>query len=437
MTSVLIAPWGKPWRGDGGWNWEEVDYTMAGSTLRGRTTLPLLRQRVNPSKVLLIVLDTAIDEGGYQSYSDMEKQVAHKFSRFLIDELKVVMKPEPEFAIAPGVGKFKISSGTAIFKGRMSDFYAYTFFKLANFLNVQDNKLDVHLDLTHGINFMPTLAYRACRDALGILALAKDNVTLRVYNSEPFNRDATRQAEIHIVEDRRIQPSIASDALDTDKGSQLLRPAPVSDADIGRDQAAEYNSFLSSIINGLPLALYTFYPNSSEIFAQLDRALDAWRSEIGVSSADDGIVVDRKTLFTQHFVTITRIGIASRALNMSRKSEASMDELVRTLPIYSRWTKVHEMVSDELIKISDQVRYQRKRNSRELEDWTRLFSSGQDLRRPEHFMRIFFAHSGLASPLTHLKFEKGTIKMRYDRDQLDFVKRLCQGGLVHGPELIG
>jgi len=70
----------------------------------------------------------------------------------------------------------------------------------------------VYLDISHGINFMPTLTYRALNEILGVLAHTR-RISLEIYNSEPVNKGIDGAA-IHLVERRNtVQPRISSHPL--------------------------------------------------------------------------------------------------------------------------------------------------------------------------------------------------------------------------------
>jgi CRISPR-associated protein Csx1 len=88
------------------------------------------------------------------------------------------------------------------FIGNMEDFYGYVLYKFVDILSAEFDKdledLELYLDLTHGINFMPVLTYRAIREISEIITA---NATLHVYNSDPYRREASLR--IHLVESSR------------------------------------------------------------------------------------------------------------------------------------------------------------------------------------------------------------------------------------------
>jgi CRISPR-associated protein Csx1 len=168
---ILIEIWGNFEK------WKEVNYYYGNENIKdSKTTFPLLFQCINPSSVFVIVSDTLIDnyDEEYENYSHIIDQVTIETKSFIDDINKKFNTNLNDYNIivAPGIGRFeKIEV-----KGNPHNFYAFIYTKLSCFITEQleeifsNEEIEVYLDITHGINYMTMMSYRAVKDILSILA---------------------------------------------------------------------------------------------------------------------------------------------------------------------------------------------------------------------------------------------------------------------------
>jgi len=151
---------------------------------RAFSTLKILCEVEKPVKVLVVVLDTlAVYEGASraESYDDVERNARNYAGRYLCGV-------KAEIVVLPGIYKLYDEKGErASFESDpRSEFlplFTYTVFKKA----VEADATSIALDVSHGMNFMPTLALRASEEAAAALAAARvERVKLRVYQSDPY-----------------------------------------------------------------------------------------------------------------------------------------------------------------------------------------------------------------------------------------------------------
>ncbi len=101
---------------------------------------------------------------------------------------------KPKLFIVPGIGTFNINNKRFIHrevKGGTSNYYNaiyYNTFNTLNNINDSDNEIDIYLDITHGINYMPVL----CKDAVSLAANAYaattgKRVKVITCNSDPLH----------------------------------------------------------------------------------------------------------------------------------------------------------------------------------------------------------------------------------------------------------
>jgi CRISPR-associated protein Csx1 len=156
--------------------------------------------KLNPSRIILVVVDTEIGKE-FEDNEDLCRKVEESYKKFC-EEIQLPLTPE--VIVAPGVGDFE----KAKFEGEMTDFYYFVSFGLTKRLTSAEGELDLILDLTHGVNFAPTLLYRSLYELLGVLAFTR-KVQLRVYNAEPY-RKGVKTLQIHLVESREVQPRLSA-----------------------------------------------------------------------------------------------------------------------------------------------------------------------------------------------------------------------------------
>jgi CRISPR-associated protein Csx1 len=157
--------------------------------MQTKSSLPAILNYANPKteKVFIIVLDTVIKHH-VSSYKELKDSVVTYYQEFL-RSLNLGSEIPVEVIVAPGVGRFRLDGEScAEFLGLLTDYSAYVAYEISrSLLQIGGDELTVHLDLTHGINFMPSLTYAVICEVLGAIAITK-KVRLKVYNSEPYIR---------------------------------------------------------------------------------------------------------------------------------------------------------------------------------------------------------------------------------------------------------
>jgi CRISPR-associated protein Csx1 len=447
MASVLISTWGDP-KG-----WENVTYIMDGRRypMQTKSSLPAILNYANPKpeKVFIIVLDTVIKHH-VSSYKELKDSVVTYYQEFL-RSLKLGSEIPVEVIVAPGVGRFRLDGESyAEFLGLLTDYSAYVAYEISrNFLQIGGDELTVHLDLTHGINFMPSLTYAVICEVLGAVAITK-KVRLKVYNSEPYIKGVTSELNIHKVEDRQIMPSIKNEALSS-INCRLLEPGMVQEekkVEVDKNYVRELNAFLSSLVNGLPLVYYAFYPDVSSLEMSLNNAVRLWDSNIRIYQKTTDMVhvgdhrtsearvtmkkmiVERKATFTNEFIKCVTIWNIAKALNHSRKNEVNLSELEDLKKrVFSKWTKLNSMIGYDLEDVKRNVR----KWSGPLDDWKMLGTIVQEFYGPvkgDKLARNFLAHSGLENSLTYVKRQHNEILLRYNlKNDAETILQLCLKGL--------
>jgi len=436
MTSILISTWGDPHY------WADVTYSIHGKKYPKPTksSLPIILKHIQPApeKVLLIVLDTVVKRPA-SSYEDVRNFVKEYYRNFLHSlEIEIPV----EIIVAPGAGTFKLNNEWyAEFQGSLTDFAAYVTFEVArHILQTKDKELTVHLDLTHGVNFMPSLTYASSCQLLETIAISR-TIYLKVYNAEPYIRGVTTKLNIHIVESRKVTPSIKCQALS--HGRLLKQTKPEKKLESVRLQLKdvyELNAFLSSLHNGLPLVYFTFYPDVDNLGSLLKKAEEIWSLGIDVHQMTSTIVSDkiseskkmlvqRKLNFDEEFIKCVIIWAIAKALDYSRKNEVKLSELKSMKQkVFGKWLKLSSMIGYDLDGLKKDLSLVSSR-------WIKLSQLDEKYRPPrtkETLIRNFLAHSGLEKSMVFAKREHNQIMLCYDPKARETIFKACLKGLARG-----
>lgn len=434
MESVLISTLGDPSA------WDPVEYFYGGFSFKSISTLPLFNYlSPKPDAVILVVLDTIIDDK-ISSYADLVEKVRSKYVSLisLISKETGLSYGQVRIVVSPGVGRFKPKDKELFFNfiGNLSDFYAYTMFEISKPFIESETEVTIHLDLTHGVNFMPSLTLLAIRRIASILALTRRSVRLKVYNAEPYRKNITNRLNIHLVEDSQAVIEYDLIKLGARGGCVLLKhydkniiccKEDLNKLKLRHNVAKELNAFLSSVFNGLPLALYTFYPDVTQLESIIEETVKIWRENISITSDGSEVYVRRNLSFDKDYTKLIQIWLIAKTLNLHKKIEVSYDELDNLREkFFSKFSKkINEMISLDLRRVKENV----EKNREICEDWVKLKAvfkeEFKDFRE-----RDFLAHSGLEMNVTEVKYDGQTIMLRYAKDEKEKIINGCLHGLL-------
>ena len=455
MKRVLVATWGNPFQ------WEEVTYRVNCGELglercndvemKNVSTLPVLIKALQPDITIILVLDTLanltlrnnVPEGELESYEGVKDDVIKRVEWFISERVVPLVEDEKtrellkdrektKIIVAPGVGEFSNAS----VEGNVLDFYAFVLKTLAERLPVEDT--EVFLDLTHGINFMPVLTYRALKNLLGLLAYLR-TARLHVLNSEPFPQgERDWKAEIlksEVLNIRSIE-------------SEELRPKPMYSIfkDLNDPKKRTWSAFISSVTNGFPLAFATFYPNIKGVKRFLRDSYSDFESSIDVLMETDETgkrkvhIVRRKQL-DDDFRTATKLYYLLRVLEEEfggkyPKNEVTLDDLWDTTKrLFAKMPRIGIVVERQLCDLEGlenktlrelrgkyprpvvkKLKSDRTVTLNELKNsYGNLSSSGKG-NNPKPNLRNFIAHSGFEYNLVRVKYDASNKKLLWSYD---------------------
>ncbi len=423
MKKILIAPWGKP-------DWDEVSYIYDKEEIKAKSSLVLLQKKISADKAIIIGLDTLASSGkNYDEIMDeASKGIESRAEEFGIKDYEII--------IAPGVGTFP--NGT--FSGCMLDYYNFLFYRFAEIFVERFAEIEeVHLDLTHGINFMPVLTYRSLREIVEIINIFK-KIRFVVYNADPYTKGVSKRLHLNIVEDtvpvpfppnkrvknlRTLNPHV-------DFSPEERRKLYENDLKIQETELSAENisAFLGALYNGLPLALFSFYPSSEQLLSFLKKSHEVYKTYIRVKT-ENALFVERHVKFTDDFKACVSAWLVAeflrkKGLISSPKDEVEINELKNLNEnLFSYDPRWENLIKNDLHRIEEDV----KANNFTSSSWT-VYNKVLDKQEGPLDFRNFLAHSGFERNAVELKRDGELLYCRYVKKHLDTIKKFCCKGML-------
>jgi len=418
---LLIAPWGNP-KG-----WKEVTYVFNEKKIKSRTSLKILQEVIKPDKTIIIGLDTLAERG--KCYKEV-KEDAEKTIKEWADEFEL---SNYEILIASGIGKFLNGD----FKGDALDYYYYIIAEISlklleNFKNC--GNINIHLDLTHGINYSTILTYKAVKEIAGVFSLSKE-VLFKAYNADPSLPRITNKLSINVIEDITSVPIPFGEKLSM---GRPLEPKNLSHKErrmLFKDELKnvkeisniELSAFIGALYNGLPLALFSFFPEKDKLKEIILTVLNIYEKYVKVKEGDKLKVV-KKVKFGRDFkIYVFTYIIATLLSNLGlvykRKSEVNLDEIENLKNKLFKFEESLKVIIDkELYKLKTSL------EKKEVKEWN-VYSKVIRGSSGDVDKRNFLAHSGFEENAIEIKKESDNLLLRYRKDILNTIENYCQSGL--------
>ncbi|MEM1509179.1 MAG: CRISPR-associated CARF protein Csx1 [Thermofilaceae archaeon] len=216
MHTLIVTTWGDP----GGWKGaryfvevpERRETKLKESERAYKATLGALIYAMETNYALVLISDTLAVNGEVRDEKyESVCEAALKYADHYLHEY--IENPEKiELSVLPGVGTFqsgdkKPEPGDKRPKleaiGSPLLYMLFAFYEVAQRLRKYKPKRLV-LDLSHGINYMPVMAYRAVETAVHYYSLTTgEEIELLVYNSDPIRKEE-QEAVIHLIEHKAV-----------------------------------------------------------------------------------------------------------------------------------------------------------------------------------------------------------------------------------------
>lgn len=405
-TKILVAIWGNFSA------WKDANYRYKNKIYTSSTTLPLLLDTIKPNYTYIILADTLMDKyDNIFTYQEGLARIKNEAGAFIKEKIRSyptkLKEDNINILILPAVGTFSRSR----FVGNPNNFYALVYFELArNILRnlgsklafiSENNKpcLELYLDITHGLNFMTMITYRAVKDILQIIAYFC-NVRLIVLNSDPLVGSGNIDLNINEIEKINVIPAFNfyrySDTM-------LLIPSPSGHEGVNalKKRMDRLYAFCSAFLHGLPVYMYYFYEKPKE--DEIENIVKLFYDHIEVN-VNGTFEVIQGLNFGESFISLLQGFLLSNLLMVNAKDDGvvKMDDIERIKGIFKHSRTILQRLERELGKIK------RVRIGSEFKDYG--FYAEANYSPNDNFDgRNFFAHCGFVHNLIELKREGNTI----------------------------
>lgn len=454
---ILVAVWGNFSA------WKNANYRYNDKKHTSNTTLPLLLDVINPNYTYIILADTLIDTlmdkyGNISTYQEglaRIKSEAEKFIRERISVYPTKLKEENiNILVLPAVGTFSKSK----FVGNPNNFYALVYFELArNILNNLSSKpgfsslsenskpcLELYLDITHGLNFMTMMTYRAVKDILQIIAhFCK--VRLIVLNSDPFVGSGNIDLNINKIEKINIIPafnfykysetkfiSVYNKLSDSEKkeiGTKLSNNRIIIDL---RQKMGNIYAFCGAFLHGLPVFIYYFY---EEIEEDVKHLINIFYSYITLNYQESlgaqELNVMQKVNFTGEFISLLQAYVLSSLLKniVNRKEELFLADIEKIKEIFGYSKVIFQRLDRELSRLNNL----KEKEDFDFKDYGFIAMEEGKYQVSQNLDdRNFFAHCGFGYDLIQVKKNGTSILIRPKKEMINQIKDAINRSLPIG-----
>jgi len=314
---ILIASWGNFEK------WTEVKYRFDNEVSVGPSTLPILQKAIKPDWTVIVLPETLGRD--FSSLDALREEVTSRVQVFLE---RIGAGREVDLLIAPGIGKFE--HGT--FEGSAMDVYYYVLHGLSQVIPVEGD-LEVHFDITHGLNYVTFLVHRALRDLLGIRALLSET-RFKAYNSDPFVPRLKSKLGINVIEDIKVESHPLTEGLPdlneylvpylTEKRALEGLKRKLKAFELMKSEKRRLEAWIGSVVFGLPLLFAENFPESGPIEEAAEELIKEWENNIEVSEGS----VRRKLAFGRGFGVLVKLLFQAKTLERLKTNlPPSLDEL--------------------------------------------------------------------------------------------------------------
>ncbi len=431
--TLAIATWGQPAL------WREARYVSEDGERKVEhcTTLPLLLELYNNSDAVLLVLDSLMDEyagraegrcfGCYDELRGSVRAVVNSYSyRELRERVKGFVREmlrcleidgDVAVVVCPAVGR---PGGQWTFDSSPTDYEAVALAELGPY--VLDKRYNrVVLDVSHGVNFMPSVALRVAERLAGLLLVAHDvdqPVTLEVYNSDPYppRTNSLPQLRLNLVAKERVTsarvPSLLPPKLVSCKRRVEQRlEETVSELNGRYRQVVRLP--LSALHYPLPLALlYSLSRVQDRALVVLKEALALWEENVTIvreSREVKGVLrLHPDAVYALLLVEAVRKRIADP------EYPASLELLKRCADLYRAFNESYYfLISHELNAVEGMLR--EKRPSAKLR-LCEFYGEERDSGKPDK--RVMIAHAGLQKEFVAVDPSNDQLSYTHDVEKL-------------------
>ncbi|MEM1909115.1 MAG: TM1812 family CRISPR-associated protein [Thermofilaceae archaeon] len=450
-SSFCATTWGNPA------SWRLANYVNGGLSDTGFSTLGMLKKLEKPRMpVLVAVVDSLAAEAECETsdYSELRRAVVEYVRKHLCGA-------EAEVEVLPGILRAVKDGRQYTFKADLGDFrLLYTYSLYTRALKAACGSVTrIALDISHGVNYMPTLALDAAQEAAAMLAAAlAQTVELRVYQADPYPQlgpQASKLGRNPSNPCEPIDPSVSPPEL----GYNIVREFRVNPWDLARfvgyqaskvekvltdervlgEARAEVRRVVRSALCILgayrlgalvQLAVLAKTTSPEDLERIIEAAVEGWRKARTVYWKGSAVTVESRARLSEGFRALLN---AHAVLTGARKllgqadrcsleeCTVSFDELLRLKQLVKGSRIIVRLIDRELSKLS----YLKSRLDREWKPYSSYRGpEGVADSREGTFDRDFIAHAGFHSDVLLVRLADSQPELKVDLSRWESVERV-------------
>ncbi|AAC06670.1 CRISPR-associated CARF protein Csx1 [Aquifex aeolicus] len=439
MKKVVIAPWGDPT------NWQRVKYSYNDHEDKYPSATGIIIKAEKPDSVILVCPDSLAEkripykeikiqcsgnlsdktQGNlpFENYEEIKSKVENKIKDFFSKNINFHKKPDVIISYSFG------SYNTLEFEGQAEDFFAGVLkglvYKFTEYLEKGiPEKIEIILDVSHGINYTTVMTYEAVRTLAQLLAYFTE-VSLKVLNADPvIGRNIQKPLRINEIEYySSIFPNLVVYRIKKEdkECEQILEAYDDSINEIGDNMKLEREHiFLSAIIHGTPLYILTYMPSSKDLKAKIDNAAGYYEKNIIIENeiGEKKIKVKRKLRFTENYITMLKAYFLSFILEkkgFSKKEEVLLEDI----------NKLNEMIFREFPVLKHRISKETNNINERRDNIPEDFLIYREINRRgnrDFEERNFFAHAGFEYNSVMLKKDDKDIILKVNEQNKEKIE---------------
>ncbi|HCO38477.1 MAG TPA: TIGR01897 family CRISPR-associated protein [Aquificaceae bacterium] len=457
-TKILVAIWGNFSA------WKDANYRYKNKIYTSSTTLPLLLDTIKPNYTYIILADTLMDKyDNIFTYQEGLARIKNEAGAFIKEKIRSyptkLKEDNINILILPAVGTFSRSR----FVGNPNNFYALVYFELArNILRnlgsklafiSENNKpcLELYLDITHGLNFMTMMTYRAVKDILQIIAYFC-KVRLIVLNSDPLVGSGNIDLNINEIEKINVIPAFnfykyqqhgakfinvnTYANLNENRKREIGTELSKNDSIINlKQKMSNIYAFCGAFLHGLPIYIYYFYEEITK--EDIKPLINLFYSYIKLNyketSDTQEINIIQETNFTEEFLSLLQAYILSSLLkniySVEKKEELSLEDIEKVKGVFKYSRVISQRLERELSRLKDL----KEKEDFDFKDYGLIaIGEGKYQGNSSFDERNFFAHCGFGYNVIQVKKHSNLIFIRPKKGMINQIKDAINRSLPLG-----
>ncbi|MEM4275455.1 MAG: CRISPR-associated CARF protein Csx1 [Candidatus Nitrosocaldaceae archaeon] len=405
MSELIIAPWGNPE------NWKKVSYLYDGKKCVTPACTLALSDMLSIKNIVVILSSTLMDKPA-NNYRELEDKVKEK-----IKSTNILTSNEIKLWVAPGIGRFG-KDKVYIHKGSIDLYYNYVYYNTLTLFNEINDEIKLHLDLTHGINYMPIMVREAIELAAATYAAANGKrIEIIIYNSDPLSPipkqdDPSIELNINQVANVKFKPYESLNELLTrltlNYDFNIFRWSRISNQNsVSKDDIESIYKASKAGEMGLLLVIGSIMGKLKDIKGRVDDTLKKLLEPMIECKIDDPLIFDYTLKLKKEVSLLHAILHALTSINI--EAEVKLSTLKELNEKFYKNTAVYSILSNELhcicnLDINNQYTLYAELKYGEEFDKTKEGRTDQ---------RTLYAHAGLEENVTLLRRDDGDIYLKY------------------------